>query len=294
MAHPRLRGPEGRDLRAEFEREGYLVLEGFASAEEVAALRRRAGELVEAFEPEAHSVFSTKNQESTSNDYFLESANGIHFFFEEEAHDGAGRLKQAKHLSINKFGHAVHDLDPVFRRFSRSAKVAELLRTLGQERPLPMQSMYIFKQPGIGGEVVPHQDSTFLRTDPPSVIGLWWALEDATKENGCLWALPGSHKAGVARRMYVDQGTVKFDKEPQEHGLEGYVPLEVPAGALVVLHGAVLHMSYENRSPRSRHAYSMHVIEGKEGVLWRPDNWLQRSVPPEPLLPSSAEGLGGS
>ena len=53
-------------------------------------------------------------------------------------------------------------------------------------------------------------------------------------------------------------------------------------------------MSYENRSPRSRHAYSMHVIEGKEGVLWRPDNWLQRSVPPEPLLPSSAEGLGGS
>ena len=47
----------------------------------------------------------------------------------------------------------------------------------------------------------PHQDSTFLSTDPPSVVGLWWALEDSTKQNGCLWALPGSHKDGVARRF---------------------------------------------------------------------------------------------
>ena len=57
------------------------------------------------------------------------------------------------------------------------------------------------QQPKIGGEVRPHQDSTFLRTDPPSVIGLWWALEDATKQNGCLWALPGAHAQGVARHF---------------------------------------------------------------------------------------------
>ncbi len=57
------------------------------------------------------------------------------------------------------------------------------------------------QQPKIGGEVRPHQDSTFLRTDPPSVVGLWWALEDATKQNGCLWALPGAHAQGVARHF---------------------------------------------------------------------------------------------
>lgn len=54
---------------------------------------------------------------------------------------------------------------------------------------MPVQSMYIFKQPSIGGEVVPHQDSAFLSTDPPSCIGLWFALEDANKENGCLWCV---------------------------------------------------------------------------------------------------------
>ena len=50
---------------------------------------------------------------------------------------------------------------------------------------------FVLQQPHIGGEVSAHQDSTFLYTDPPSVIGLWVALEDATKENGCLWSIPG-------------------------------------------------------------------------------------------------------
>lgn len=53
------------------------------------------------------------------------------------------------------------------------------------------QSMLIFKQPFVGGEVVPHQDSSFLATSPLSCVGIWLALEDATRDNGCLWALPG-------------------------------------------------------------------------------------------------------
>ena len=54
--------------------------------------------------------------------------------------------------------------------------------------------MYIFKQPNIGGEVTCHQDSTFLYTEPIDIVGLWFALEDATIENGCLWAIPGGHR----------------------------------------------------------------------------------------------------
>ena len=42
--------------------------------------------------------------------------------------------------------------------------------------------MYIFKQPKIGGEVVCHQDSTFLYTEPESAVGFWVAIEDATIE----------------------------------------------------------------------------------------------------------------
>lgn len=42
--------------------------------------------------------------------------------------------------------------------------------------------------------VTPHQDASFLYTEPLGrVLGLWLALEDATLENGCLWFIPGSH-----------------------------------------------------------------------------------------------------
>ena len=49
----------------------------------------------------------------------------------------------------------------------------------------------MLQQPRIGGEVAVHQDCTFLYTDPPTVVGLWVALEDATKDNGCLWTIYG-------------------------------------------------------------------------------------------------------
>ncbi|GAB4820617.1 hypothetical protein N2152v2_007663 [Parachlorella kessleri] len=276
-----------------FSEQGFLVLRDFASPQEVAALKARGCELLAQFEPDASSsVFSTRNQTAKTDRYFLDSANNVSFFFEEKAFDGEGKLVKPKAQAINKIGHAMHDLDPVFRSFSRSPKMCRLLADLGYRRPLPMQSMYITKQPGIGGEVVPHQDSSFLHTTPLSVVGVWLALEDATKENGCLWALPGSHKAGLQRRfLRAPDGAVSFDRDTAEVPDTGFVPVEAPAGTLVVIHGEVLHMSKENTSPVSRHAYTVHLVEGAPGVTWSPENWLHRSsdFPPQPLFDRTTE-----
>ncbi|KAK9844973.1 hypothetical protein WJX74_009176 [Apatococcus lobatus] len=270
-----------------FEKDGYIVLENFASPGECAALIERANSLVDGFNPEKISVFSTTNQASNSDDYFFESANNISFFFEEGAHDEQGNLRQEKALSINKIGHAIHDLDPVFRKFTRSSKMTELLLELGLVKPLPVQSMYIFKQPRIGGKYAPHQDGSFLATEPHSVIGLWLAVEDATLENGCLWTLPGSHRDGVQNRMLGINKKVSFDKAMPEYDLSKFTPLEVKAGTLIALHHANVHFSEHNTSSKSRHAYSLHVVDGSDQHIWQPDNWLQRrpDLPLEPMLP---------
>ena len=174
----------------------------------------------------------------------------------------------------------MHDLDPVFEQFSRTQELAQISKEVGFKDPRILQSMFIFKQPHIGGEVACHQDATFLHTEPMSVKGFWFALEDATQDNGCMWAIPGGHKNQVKSRFSRSKngkGTEMeiFDKTPWE--MSKLLPLEVKAGTLVVLHSLLPHMSYANRSANTRHAYTMHIIEGTADYPeW---NWLQR--PPE-------------
>lgn len=266
-----------------YQRDGYLVVENFATREECEQLKQRAEELVAAFDPQGViSIFTTKDQTRISNEYFLESGDKIRFFFEEDAFAPDGSLRQSKERSINKIGHALHDLDPVFNRFSRKPELAAAAAVLGFKQPLLMQSMYIFKQPNIGGEVTCHQDATFLYTEPMTVTGFWFALEDATLENGCLWAIPGGHKLGLKKRFSrAEGGGTKMevlDESPWPEDL--LTPLEVKAGTLVVLHGLLPHMSYANRSPKSRHAYTLHIVDG--GAEYPATNWLQRSeeMPP--------------
>ncbi len=76
-------------------------------------------------------------------------------------------------------------------------------------------TMYIFKQPGIGGEVRWHQDATFFDSDPVTVTTFWFALEDATVDNGCLWADPGGHRGPLRERFLRDGDRITAVRAPE-------------------------------------------------------------------------------
>lgn len=167
-----------------------------------------------------------------------------------------------------------------------------IARALGFGDPRVLQSMVICKQPEIGGRVPPHQDSTFLYTNPPSAVGFWIALEDATNKNGCLSFAPGSHKRTAVKSRFVrkENGGTGFEEVKgarfpiemrNEEGMRGeeeeeeeeYLLEEVKAGTLVLIHGNLLHKSEKNLSAKSRYIYTFHVIEGEN--IYDDKNWLQ-------------------
>lgn len=263
----------------QLQEQGYLVLEGFNTAEECDALMKRGEELANGFNLTGHpSVFQTTDQEKTSDDYFINSGNNISFFFEKDAFDTNGQLKNSLFQSMNKIGHALHDLDPVFNSFSRSAQMKKLAAELNLDEYVIIQSMLILKHARIGGIVDVHQDATFLYTEPDSCIGFWFALEDATKENGCLWAKPGGHNTPLRSWFRKKEGggaeMVILNNEP--FSMEGMIPLEVKKGTCIVLDGLLPHYSLPNTSGRSRQAYSIHAIN--RNARYPAENWLQRDM----------------
>lgn len=264
-------------MKESYKRDGVLVLENFSSPEECDRLINQMKEIVSDFHAtQKPTVFSTKDQKHAKDQYFFDSAGKISFFFEEDSFDAEGNLIVPQSQAINKVGHAMHDLDPVFKEYSHQHGFEAIVKGLGQEDPRIIQSMYIFKQARIGGEVGFHQDATYLWTEPNTVIGLWVALQDATLENGCLWGITGGHNGPMRERfLRMSDGStqkVKLSDLPYEEDKK--VPLEVKRGTLIVLHGAFPHMSLANRSAMTRHAYSIHVVDGI--AEYPMNNWLQR------------------
>lgn len=281
-----------------FDDDGVLCIEDFLSPKETRDLLDRSLQLLKDFDISTHpkTQFKTGENDHIGDEYFFNSSDKVGFFFDTDAFDDSGNLKYPKELAINKIGHGLHMNDDLFHQITFSEKIKGIGRLLGFIDPRVLQSMCIFKQPVSSSEqerdnaVPPHTDGTFLYTEPQSAIGFWFSLEDCTAENGCLSYSPGSHKMFpiTNRFVKVNDGKdgcnfISVDNELNKESKSSEIPdyykmVECKAGSLILIHNSVLHKSEKNRSPKSRFAYTFHVIDGR--CKYDKLNWLQ--VPPGP------------
>ncbi|HJT32125.1 MAG TPA: phytanoyl-CoA dioxygenase family protein [Pirellulales bacterium] len=134
-----------------------------------------------------------------------------------------------------------------------------------------------------GGVVAWHQDySYWTRTQPMAHLTCWIALDDATRDNGCLQYVPGSHRwpllpvTGLAGDMDAIQGVLS----DEQRAAFKPVAIELKRGECSFHHPLMVHGSYENRTNGPRRATVINVF--RDGVRSASNEMLLEGVPPIP------------
>jgi phytanoyl-CoA hydroxylase len=169
--------------------------------------------------------------------------------------------------------HFPHKISALMRDIARLPAVIDVLTDVIGPNVKMMQSMLFIKSEGKPGQAW-HQDETHIPTRDRSLTAVWIALDDATVHNGCLWVIPGSHRAGV---LYPDreQDDSRFDCTREAYGFryreQDAVPVELPAGAALVFDGHLLHRSLPNTGRHGmRRALVNHYMSAESLLPWFP------------------------
>jgi ectoine hydroxylase-related dioxygenase (phytanoyl-CoA dioxygenase family) len=172
--------------------------------------------------------------------------------------------------------HQPHFISPIIEKYVRHPKICGILSQITAAH-LPwwdhsvkcMQSMYFVKPPHFQGQAW-HQDEIYIPTRDRSLVGAWIAVDDATRENGCLWVIPGSHKTGYLYSQREHNNPQEFDFAPESYGFDESmeIPVEVEAGTLVFFNGYLLHRSRKNRSEIYRRVLVNHYCNAWSLLPW--------------------------
>jgi len=224
-----------------FRENGFLVVENALTTAEIEALRRETAAIARGDRGKLHGQPEGP--------------------FESEE----DRVKSV--LCIH-FPHKVSEI--MFEMLAHPAAVEALTAVIGPNVKC-MQSMLFVKSAGKPGQAW-HQDEIYIPTRDRSLTGGWFALDDATVENGCLWVIPGSQKPGI---LYYQEwhGDRRFDCSWEARRFpytnDDAVPVEVKAGSLVLFNGYLLHRSLPNYAETGyRRALVNHYMSAESLLPW--------------------------
>lgn len=237
-------------MRDQYEQYGFIKVEGLIDPDEIEQLRQEVREICSGRRGEIEGVQPIPPG--------------------EPADDAAC----ARYLCI----HFPHKISELMARFMRHEYVVEVLTELLGPNVKCMQTMLFMKNAGKPGQAW-HQDEFYIPTRDRSLCGVWIALDRATRENGCLWTIPGSHKPGIIWPMKPHESD-EFDAGQMSHGWpydieRDSVCCEVDIGGALFFNGYLLHCSYRNRAAAGfRRALVSHYMRAESMLPWDWDGRL--------------------
>lgn len=209
-------------LWSAFQRDGFVVLRGFAARAQLEAYRNELARLAE--------LAPTLPRE--------------HFFYEDKSDPTT--LKQIQKLTEHS---------PLFNGAADGEYKTLASQALGDDVRM-VNVQYFNKPPGVGRPTPPHQDGYYFMLDPCEAVTMWLALDEVDEQNGCVRYLPGSHREGM--RPHARTETLGFSQgisDYEEADREREVAVSAAPGDLLIHHAMTIHRADGNRSSsRSRRA----------------------------------------
>lgn len=229
-----LNAPETSSYAEKFARDGYVIVRGLFSPQEVEEIRQEFAKI---------------------------HADGVPGFYEpNKAHDGVENPNDPLYHYPRVM--MPHRFNQMARRYMLHPKVCAQLRALFGQEPVATQSMFYFKPPGARGQAL-HQDQFYLLVEPGTCIAAWTAIDDCDAENGGMMVVPNTQDAPVVCPDEANKGesyTRHFVPVPKGHKA---VMAEMKAGDTLFFNGNVIHGSGPNRSKtRFRRSFICHYAQG--------------------------------
>jgi ectoine hydroxylase-related dioxygenase (phytanoyl-CoA dioxygenase family) len=225
---------------AAYHRDGFLVVLGLFSQEEIATIRDTFMELGKNGPVEGLSEMRRKN----SGGY---DPNDPLAFYPRMMHPH-------RHPKLS--------VGPLAMRYMLDQRIGAVLAALLEDEPIAAQSMFYFKPPGARGQDF-HQDNFYLRVKPGSCMAAWTAIDDADESNGGMMVVPGSHTLDIACPEKANRAEFFTDDHVEIPAGMSKAPTNLKAGVVLFFNGSLIHGSYPTKSDRFRRALICHYVPAR-------------------------------
>ena len=222
--------------KASFEKEGYLVVENLLSAEEI-----------EICQTEIHRLHQFAGGQESDTEKERADIARRHVQREPFAEDKT----QGERLPVLRKAENTRQYSDVFRDLAQHPKLIAVVQELIGPDLLLFRSTLMFKPAFHGSSHGLHQDSAYWPMEPPNLVTVSIALNEATPENGCFKVIPKSHLWGMQSWGHIarqQDAELTDRKEVAEQQMD--VPLS--AGSALFFHSLMVHGSGPNATPNPR------------------------------------------
>lgn len=219
-----------------YERDGFVVVEDLLSGEQVEALRARVRDYTHGGRPTGGIVVQVEPRIRRGE------------LQVEHPGDGIRKLE------------GLVEADDLFRGLGMHPNIVGIVeQILGPDIKM-FRNALLLKPPGVGSAKGMHQDSPYWPIEPMTLCSCWFALDDATAENGCMEVLPGGHRRGPLPHVHV---TDDYVVDPDSYDKAAAVKAPVRAGGGLFFHSLLPHYTAPNRSDRWRRAIALSYVSAR-------------------------------